>query len=156
MCPVFSDIAHGEHAVSNDLDQATETVNRMIEVVQNAQRIEAVDELFASDFVNHSAPPGYPSDREGMRRLFSATHRGFPDGKIEVLDQISNGSRVWTHKAFTGTHTGNFAGAEATGRMVTYEVIDILKVADGRIVAHWSAIDRLSLFQQLGLLGQGT
>jgi predicted ester cyclase len=124
----------------------------MIEEIQNNKNIELCDELFSESFVNHTPPPGIPKDRDGMRLLFSMTHTGFPDGRISVEDQVSKNDRVWTRKTFTGTHTGHFGGAAPTGKMVSYHVIDILVVKSGKMVEHWSALDRLDLLQQLGVI----
>lgn len=127
-------------------------VNRMIEEIQNKKNLDLCDELFAETFINHTPPRGMSNDREGMRRLFAMTHAAFPDGRISVDDQIADSGRVWTRKTFTGTHAGVFAGAAPTGKLVTYRVIDILAVANGKMTAHWSVLDRLDFFQQLGLI----
>jgi predicted ester cyclase len=55
-------------------------------------------------------------------------------------------------KGEPGTHLGPFLGIEPTGREVEIHVIDIVRVADGRIVAHWNCVDRLGLLAQLGAL----
>jgi steroid delta-isomerase-like uncharacterized protein len=132
-------------------DPATRLVNLMIEEIQNNQRLERCDELFAEDFVDHTPAPGAPSGRDGMREIFARTHIGFPDGRITVEDQISDGHRVWTRKVFTGTHTGDFAGLAPTGRVITYRVMDVLAVRDGKLTEHWSVVDRLDVRRQLGL-----
>ena len=53
---------------------------------------------------------------------------------------------------FHGRHTGEFQGIEPTGREVEIHVIDIVRVANGRIVEHWNCVDRLGLLAQLGAL----
>ncbi|WP_339717387.1 ester cyclase [uncultured Sneathiella sp.] len=133
-------------------DLAKELVNRMIEEIQNKKNITLLDELFATDFVNHSARPGMEPGRQGMRQLFSDMNDAFPDGRIEILDQISDGRKIWTRKTFSGTHSGMFRGVAPTGKQVGYEVIDIIAVEEGRISEHWSVLDRLGFMQQLGLV----
>jgi predicted ester cyclase len=133
-------------------DPSRDLVNRMIEEIQNNKRIELCDELFAENFINHTPSPNIANDRSGMRRLFSLVHTAFPDGRIAISDQISDGSKVWTRKTFSGTHTGAFGNVPPTGKLVTYEVIDILAVEDGKMIGHWSVVDRLNLFQQLGVI----
>jgi len=126
-------------------------VNLMIEEIQNNKHVELCDELFSEDFINHTPPPGVANDRDGMRQIFSMIHDAFPDGRLQVLDQISDGNKVWTRKTFTGTHSGAFRGIAPTGRTVTYEVIDILAIENGKMTQHWSIVDRLSFLQQLGV-----
>jgi predicted ester cyclase len=132
-------------------EQSKDLVNRMIEEIQNKKNIDLCDELFSDAFVNHTPPKGIAADRNGMRQLFSTVHAGFPDGRISIEDQVCGSGRVWTRKTFAGTHTGVFAGVGPTGKVVTYRVIDILAVHGGKITEHWHVVDRLDLFQQLGL-----
>jgi predicted ester cyclase len=124
----------------------------MIEEIQNNKKLDLCDELFAETFVNHTPPPNIASDRNGMRQLFAMTHIAFPDGRISVDDQISNGCKVWTRKIFTGTHSGDFGNVPPTGKVITYEVMDILAIEKGKLAEHWSLLDRLSLFKQMGIL----
>jgi len=127
-------------------------VNRMIEEIQNRKRIEVVDEIFSENFLNHTPPRGYSSDRDGMRQLFAMMNVAFPDGGIRVDDQVSSAGKVWTRKTFSGTHTGALGSYAPTGNKVTYTVVDILEVRRGEIVEHWSLLDQLSLLRQLGVL----
>ena len=48
------------------------------------------------------------------------------------------------------TTQGTFMGVPGTGRAFDITVIDIARVADGRLVEHWGVADRLSLAQQIG------
>ncbi|MCB0185687.1 MAG: ester cyclase, partial [Caldilineaceae bacterium] len=45
-----------------------------------------------------------------------------------------------------------FMGMAPTNKEITFAVIDILRVVDGKIVEHWAIQDRLGLMQQLGAL----
>jgi steroid delta-isomerase-like uncharacterized protein len=133
-------------------NQSKDIVNLMIEEIQNKGNLELCDELFSEDFVNHTPAPNFTNDRAGMRQVFSTIRTAFPDGHILLEDQISDGCKVWTRKAFTGTHTGMFRGISPSGNVVTYRVIDILTVKNGKMTEHWSVVDRLDLYQQLGVI----
>ena len=43
-------------------------------------------------------------------------------------------------------------GLPPTGRRVEIGLIDIVRVADGRVVEHWNAVDTLGMLQQLGAI----
>src|SRR5690348_14501670 len=73
-------------------------------------------ELVADDFVDHSAMPGLPPGRDGVKVLFDLFHAAFADFRVEVYDQVAAGDRVVTRKAFFGRHAGDFLGVAATGR----------------------------------------
>ena len=69
---------------------------------------------------------------------------------MEIHEQSEDGETVWTRKTFRGTHEGEFLGIPPTGRAVSFDVIDVLRVRDGQLREHWNVVDALSLMQQLG------
>jgi len=127
-------------------------VRRFVEEVQTDGNIGAVDEFLADNFVNHSVRPGLPPDRAGLKQLFTLFRQAFPDARAVIHQQIAECDDVMTRKSLHGTHEGAFLGIPATGREVTIDVIDILRVADGKITDHWSVVDRLGFMQQLGAI----
>jgi predicted ester cyclase len=50
---------------------------------------------------------------------------------------VAEGNQVVTKKTFHGTRTAEFAGIPPTGKTVTLQFVDIMRVRDGRITAHW-------------------
>ncbi len=127
-------------------------VRRFIEEVQNQKNWDAFDELNAEDFVNLSAPPGVPSDREGGKMFLGAFLSAFPDCHVTIDDMIAEGDRVATKKTFTGTHTAELNGIPPTGKQVSITYVDILRLRDGKIIEHWLSMDQMSFMQQLGVL----
>ncbi len=135
-----------------DAERNKEVVRRFVEEVQNKKDAAAFDELNDPDFVNLSAPPGLPADREGGKMFLWSFFAAFPDCQFAIDDMIAEGDRVATKKTFRGTHTGEFAGVPASGNRVTLTYVDILRLRDGKIVEHWLSMDQLSFMQQLGAL----
>jgi predicted ester cyclase len=126
-------------------------IRRFVEEVQNQRNWEVYDELNDPEFVNHSAPPGM-EDREGSKQYLGAFLGGFPDCQFTVDDMIAEGDQVVTKKTFHGTHTAEFGGIPPTGKPVTLQFVDIMRVRDGRITEHWLSMDQLSFMQQLGVI----
>ena len=54
-----------------------------------------------------------------------------------------------TRQTFSGTHRGEWLGVPATGRTVSWAVIDIVRLADGLLVDHWAVADLHGLLVQL-------
>jgi steroid delta-isomerase-like uncharacterized protein len=131
-------------------DTPSSIVRRFVEEYQTGADERAFAELMHPDVVDHSRPPGIAEGAEGVRQQFDGFRAAFPDFRATILDQIAEGDRVVTRKVFHGTHLGELQGIPATGREVEIHVIDIVRVADGRIVEHWNVVDRLGLMQQLG------
>jgi steroid delta-isomerase-like uncharacterized protein len=133
------------------LEQNKAVIRRFVKEVQNGNDWAAYDELNDPSFVNHSAPPGVPSDREGGKVFLQALAAAYPDATFVIDDMIAEGDQVVTKKTFSGTCTGEFAGMPATGKSISLQYIDIMRVRDGRIVEHWNCLNQLDWLQQLGL-----
>jgi steroid delta-isomerase-like uncharacterized protein len=127
-------------------------IRRFVQEVQNERNWDVFDELNDPSFVNHSSPPGVPNDREGGKMFLGGFLNAFPDARFTVDDMIAEGDQVVTKKTFTGTHEDEFFGIPATGRPVTLQFVDIMRVRDGRITEHWLCMDQLSFMQQLGAI----
>ena len=55
-----------------------------------------------------------------------------------------------TLKTFSGTHEGEFMGFPPTGKRVAFDVFDLLRIRDGKVVEHWSVTNMAALIQQFG------
>jgi steroid delta-isomerase-like uncharacterized protein len=125
---------------------------RFVEEVINQGNTDAIDELIDPGVVDHAAPPGFPTGREGAKQFAAMMRSAFPDLHLTIEDMISEGDKVVMRSTWSGTHEGEFMGIPATGRRVTVSAIDISRVADGKMVEHWEQSDALGLMQQLGVV----
>lgn len=130
-----------------------DVVRRFVDEYQTAGDERAFAELLHPEVVDHSRPPGIAPGATGVRQQFDGFRAAFEGFRATILDQVAEGDKVVTRKVFTGTHRGTFQGIAPTGRDVEIHVVDIVRVADGRIVEHWNCVDRLGLLAQLGALG---
>jgi steroid delta-isomerase-like uncharacterized protein len=114
----------------------------------------AAAQLCAPDFVWHAPnmPPGMPAGPEGVKAFAAMVGAGFSDIRITRDDSIAEGERVVDRWTFSGTHTGEFMGAPATGKRVEVSGIDIFRVADGKLAELWQNWDQLGMMQQLGVV----
>jgi predicted ester cyclase len=95
-------------------------------------------ELVADNVVNHSAPPGMPNGPESMVYFIQNILRtGFPDLKVEILEQVAEKDLVTTRKKITATHTGSIMSIPASNKKVVINVIDIIRIQDGKYAEHW-------------------
>ncbi len=129
-------------------------VRRFVDEVQSGGNIDLIDEVCSPGFVNHSAPPGIPADREGIKILTAMFRGAFPDSHFTIEDMVAEGDKVVTRKTFHGTHEGEFMGIPPSGRSVSMGLIDIVRISEGRVVEHWSEGDSLGMMQQLGVIPQ--
>lgn len=127
-------------------------VRRFIDEVQSRGNIDALDEFCAPDFVNYSAPPGMPSNCEGVKHVTAMFRQAFPDSYFTIEDMVAEGDKVVTRKTFHGSHQSEFMGIPPTGKQVSIGLIDIVRIAGGQVVEHWSIGDNLGMMQQLGVI----
>ena len=127
-------------------------VRRFVDEVQSKGNIDAIDELCSPGFVNHSAPPGVPSNCEGVKQVTAMFRQAFPDSYFTIEDMVAEGDKVATRKTFHGTHQGEFMGIPPTGQQVSIGLIDIVRIVDGKVVEHWSMGDNLGMMQQLDII----
>ncbi|MFD2091474.1 ester cyclase [Blastococcus deserti] len=107
-------------------------------------------ETVSPDFVDHTPMfPGAPRGPEGVKAVFDALRSAFDGFSVDVLHQVADDEHVMTHKIFRGRHTGEFLGIPATGTSVRFTVMDVVRIADGRITEHWGLVDRSALLGQL-------
>ena len=129
----------------------TTVTSRFYEEVFSAGKIELIDELFASNFVDHDPSNPLPG-LEGVRQLVSMYRGAFPDLHITIEDEITAGDKVVTRFTGRGTHKGSLMGIPPTGKRITLTAIDILRFENSRIVEHWGNHDLLGMMQQIGVI----
>jgi steroid delta-isomerase-like uncharacterized protein len=135
------------------IEQNKASFRRMMEEALNQGNISLIDELVAPDVVEHEElPPGISADREGVKQMFTMLRSGFPDINATIGDIIAEGDKVVARSTWSGTHQGEFMGIPATGKRVSFGVIDIVRYADGKVVEHWGQMDNLGMLQQLGVV----
>lgn len=102
----------------------------------NQNNLDALEEVVAQDITDHDANPGQAPGFEGVKQIFSSMHSAFPDFHMSVEDMIAEGEKVVARLTVSGTHQGEFMDIAPTGNQVTVTGIDILRVAEGKIVEH--------------------
>jgi steroid delta-isomerase-like uncharacterized protein len=133
------------------LEQNKDLVRRFVEEMQNQHDLAALDRFFSQDFVDH-AGFAHPPTLAGAREFFIMFFAAFPDVHFTIHRQVAECDKVMTHKTCRATHQGPLWGIPATGKSVTFDVIDIFTVANGQLTEHWAVADFLSMMQQLGVV----
>jgi steroid delta-isomerase-like uncharacterized protein len=126
-------------------------VRRSFEEVFNQGNLDAVEEIFASDYVLHD--PTTPEEIrgiEGMRQYVSIYRTAFPDLQQSIEDQFAEGEKVATRLIGRGTHQGELLGIPPTGNRVEAPGIVINRISGGKIAESWANYDALGMMQQIG------
>ena len=126
---------------------------RLVNDIFNSGDMRAFDELFATEYVNHTMPiPGVPGNKEGFRQLVLATREAFPDVHVEIQQTVAENDLVVFHDRVHATSQGAFMGVPATGKRLEWTETHMLRVRGEQIVEHWANFDQLGILQQLGAL----
>ena len=92
------------------------------------------------------AHPGLYETRESVPML----HAAFPNMQTTMEQEIVAGDMITTVVTVRATHQKEFLGIPATGKQVSFMVIGLDRIVDGKIVDHWELPDFFSLLQQIG------
>jgi predicted ester cyclase len=131
-----------------------EASRRLLEQSFNEGSFELIDQLVASEAVNHD--PATPAEMRALRgpevlkRTASMYRAAFPDVRMTVDDVIAAGDKVVLRWHSEGTHRGELAGLAPTGARGWVTGISIDRWKDGKIVEAWAEWDNLGLARQLG------
>jgi predicted ester cyclase len=127
-------------------------VRRFLDEVYNNARPAVIDEVFADDYVDHTASTEQGPGPAGARQIYDVFRTAFPDMRVETHDLVAEGDLVTYRSTLTGTSQGPLMGAEPTGKPVQIASMVFLRVCDGRFVERWEQMDLLGLMLQLGIV----
>ena len=116
-----------------------------------AAAMAVIDELCATNLVFHG---GSGEDIRGIKdfkQLMNKFYSAFPDNHFTIDDIVAEGDKVAVRYTITGTHKGEWRGAPPTNKKVTVSVIQIDRIAGGKLVEAWERYDTLGAMRQLGL-----
>lgn len=136
--------------MSKEMNKAT--IHRWAEEVLNQGQLDAIEELFAPEYADHTNPPDFPPGREGHEQVIALYHVAFPDFHYAVEYTVAEGDLVVVRGTYQGTHRGAFFGIPPTGRQITTTGMHLFRLANGKIAEHWCNNDDLGVMRQLGVM----
>lgn len=125
-------------------------LERYVREVWEKGNPEAVTRFASEDFRRHGRPETEPLDLAGQIERLNGFRAAFPDITIEVDDVISSDTHICFRSTMRGTHEGDLMGIPPTGRQVTVQLVDMIRVEGGRFAEQWGGPDMLDLLRQLG------
>lgn len=129
-------------AANTDTQAANKAVvQRFYEEVVNQKNMAALDEIYAPDFVAH--------DLGLQTGDLAGVLTGMPDVKATISLWVIEDDLVTAVVTFKGTHKGTMMGIAATGKPVTFGIIDIWRVKDGKLVELWHNVPNSDMLAQI-------
>ena len=119
----------------------------------NRRDLDALDQIFDLDLINHGADPDEPRGAYHFKQVFRNFIAACPDLQVIIEDSITKDDKLVVRWTDIGTHTGApLLGVPATGKQIILTGIDILRIRDGTIVERWGENDMRYLMETLGLI----
>ena len=124
-------------------------VRRFVEEVLNGGKLDAIDELMAPDYLDHTVPQGKYAGREGLKRSIAKQLAASSDLSFSIKEQIAEGDKVVSWVIGSGTHDRErFMGLAPSGERITMEYIYVSRVVEGKIVEERGVRDASAVWQQ--------
>ncbi|GAA3937110.1 ester cyclase [Chitinophaga oryziterrae] len=120
-----------------DLEKNKTVIARFDKACIEKNDKKALDELVADHVINHAARQGASNGKESFHHFLQLLHSGLSDIKVEILQQVAEKDLVVTRKSISGMHTGNFMGVPPTGKAISIEAIEIIRLENGKYAEHW-------------------
>ncbi len=133
--------------------EALAVVQRMLDEGFATGDASVVNQLCSPGLIDHQfglAGTGAEAI-EHVKAAIRDVHAAVPDISFTIEDFAEAGDVIWVRARARGTATGPFFGPPS-GRPVDFTVIDVARVADGRIAEHWGVPDRFAMLAQAGVL----
>lgn len=135
-----------------------ESPSRVVASFWSAFLARRLDEVFARHMADECefVMPGMPPLRgaEQVRPVLEAYLQAFPDFGFQTLHAVESGDTYAAETRFTGTHTGALPTPQGpiapTGRAVSWQSADIVRVRGGQIASWHVYHDPIALLAQLG------
>lgn len=109
-------------------------------------------EIYDENVVYHAAGDERRVGRAAAVDFARAYKSAFPDLAASVELVLVDGDYVFTMVRVTGTHQGQLFDIAATGKAVDVQwVMNVVRLADGKVVEEWEVFDGANFAAQLGL-----
>src|SRR5215218_10505038 len=124
--------------VSETQEKNKALVRRFLEA-QDKGDLEAVKEMMAPDFVDHSALAGQAPNREDYIRDLTEDQAAFSNFSYIIEDQAAEGDKVISRCTISAIHDREeVLGFAPTGREIETTYISIHRIVGGKIAEEWT------------------
>lgn len=108
------------------------------------------DQVIANDCVLHYPGGvdvvGLDAMKSGWQVFFGAMQ----DMSVTPLAEVSEGDILMEFYTFSANYTGEYMGQQISGVPIKYNQVEMVRIANDKIVEWWVEMDRLWMSQQLG------
>ena len=118
-----------------------EIVKQYIENILNTGNAEDISTFISPHYTEVLNNRRYRLGIKGIQRKIAGLREIYPDLKLSIDAQFTEGDWVITSYTMNGTQLGSWMGIKSTGKTVEARVVNIDKVVDSKITEHGSSTD---------------
>jgi len=124
--------------MSSEEEKNKALVQRFLEAHAKGD-LGAMEEMLASDFVDHNLIPGERPGREGYLQSTAEFHAAYSNTRYVIEKQLAEGDQVVTTFAASATHDrGEWMGLVPTSKQFEALLVLIHRIVGGKIAEEWS------------------
>jgi predicted ester cyclase len=107
-------------------------------------------QVIAGDCVVHYGGGVDVVGLEAMKAGWQVFYGALKNISVTPRAEISEGDILVDWYAFEATYQGEYMGCQITGVPIRYNQVEMVRIADGKIVEWWVEMDRLWMSEQFG------
>ena len=125
--------------------------NTWDEIINNG-KLELFDNTHFDEDITLIMSPENVVGITNVKEFYANYLTGFSNIKFTIIDVFGQEDKIMKHWNFKGTHSGDFFGIPATGKMVDVDGVTLVKMKNGKIAQEQDFMDNMAFMQQLGIL----
>jgi predicted ester cyclase len=144
---------------SNLVDTNVALTEQLFKAGVNGHNMGVADQLASPGYVDHEVyGAGFPTGRDSVKAQIAVLGTAVPNIKTQIqqIAPIGDGSNVFLIMHSTGTNTGAYLGIPPTGREIGIDLMERVRLENGKVVEHWGISDNLGLLDDLGFIPPGS
>ena len=135
-----AEIGRREPTVSSEAEEKNRALVHRFLMAHARGDLDALGEMLAHEFVDHSLLPGQVPGREGYIQSAAEQQAALSDIRYSIEYQTTDGDMVISRLTMRATHDrGTLFGVAPTGKEWATPLIVINRVSGGKIAEEWSA-----------------
>ena len=127
-------------------------IRRYIEEIENTGDVTNIHEFISEDYVEVHDGERYQLGIQGAIDHVLGVRRVFPNLKLTIENQISEGEWVATVYSVTGTFKEEWFGMKPSGKPITFTGVNMDRIKDGKIIEHGGASNLLDPLLKSGVI----
>ena len=123
-------------------------VTNFIEEIWHQQQFDSIEDYIAPNFIDHSLPPTFSANKEGLIRWIVGTGNSFEHQTI-IEEMVHEDNKIMLKITMQLKHIGVWRGLKPTHLEISTVGYRYYKLANGKITEHWGLLDGTAIENQL-------